>query len=942
MGRSRFSPPDQTEPPARPFLDLNAYFARLDARLDEIEARLFELEERGVRHRPRYASPDELALEYGIKDTTMRAWLFARTTNGLEALTITQGRRIYLDREEFARWFGKGQGARKERGAVAARADRTLERLDAAGQEEARRLFVRLVQTSPTTGGLENTRRRAALQDLGPDSRGVIQAFAAPEVRLVVTAQDETGAETVEVAHERLIAAWNRLQGWLEEDVEFRLWRQRLEPSLRHYNRDPTNLLTGAALTEARTWLDRAGDELTPMERKLVEASLARFRRQKRWRKIGVAAGLAVMLALAMLAFGSYTSERKARREEARAQRESARTSYTAALAEIDAERWDRALPHLAKAIRLDHDWQVPRDLALSVLQSIPVPRVGMRLSVEEGRRYAFLDESRLLEFVPDGPPRMLDPQTGSERSERPPPGLSEPSNVASVMAGGILTRTDGGETQVWNLATGEPLGPRLTHGPGLLTAWLSPDGKALLAQTETEVRPWNIQTGTALHPAFPHDNFRFLPMWAKDAPRLLTSPSETTLQVWDLTSGKPIGPTLRSPEPFRRAVLSPDGNRIASLTGDPGLADETFSLWNARTGQQLASQVAEAFDLGLGEFSPQGDRLVVSSRTGTARLWNPRTGEPTGVEIPGDQDIQPAQFSADGCRLLTFSLDGSVRGWDAETGLPLGPPMGHPPGRAWGYFYSADRHVFSLAPDRGHRYWQAPAGSPRALAVRRTDGTLDVAISPDGEWIATTGRTDPVSIRNIRTGKIRELATRQPSRATSVEFSPDGNSLLSSFADGTVQIWRPDSARTVVLPQQLGKPWRITFSPDGRWILAPGRSELRLLDSKTGEISPRRAGTGYRVRKRRDFDLAGLHQPARGGRTHRGPRRSCLGPGLRPHRPPAHRRLAGEAGPGHRSGRGRSPRGDVRRLAGALVVHGPLRTTRLSPVQPDGRAVPL
>jgi hypothetical protein len=115
MGRSRFFPPSSTESPARPVLDLNAYFARLDARLDEIEARLFKLEERGARHRPRYASPDELALEYGIKDTTMRAWLFARTSNGLETLTITKGRRIYLDREEFARWFGKGQGVRDER-----------------------------------------------------------------------------------------------------------------------------------------------------------------------------------------------------------------------------------------------------------------------------------------------------------------------------------------------------------------------------------------------------------------------------------------------------------------------------------------------------------------------------------------------------------------------------------------------------------------------------------------------------------------------------------------------------------------------------------------------------------------------------------------------------------------------------------------------------------
>ena len=144
-------------------------------------------------------------------------------------------------------------------GAVAQQAEELYQKLVPLEQQAAVRVFLELVQTGENT---EDTRRRAALQEMGEETRDLVKKLA--DARLVVTGRDEaTGQETVEVAHEALIQHWHRLQGWLNADREFLLWRQRLRHDLEDWQRtgrDEGALLRGASLAEAERWLTgRAG-----------------------------------------------------------------------------------------------------------------------------------------------------------------------------------------------------------------------------------------------------------------------------------------------------------------------------------------------------------------------------------------------------------------------------------------------------------------------------------------------------------------------------------------------------------------------------------------------------------------------------------------------------------------------------------------------------------
>ncbi|MGW8249010.1 MAG: nSTAND1 domain-containing NTPase, partial [Anaerolineales bacterium] len=143
------------------------------------------------------------------------------------------------------------------RGALASYADRVYDELDIDSRERVQRIFTQLVRPGD---GTDDTRRVATHSEIGEQDWSLVQHLA--DRRLVVTALDEAGNETVEVVHEALIGNWDRLKSWIDEARAFRTWQERLRAALRQWKSsggDEGALLRGALLAEAEGWLaDRA------------------------------------------------------------------------------------------------------------------------------------------------------------------------------------------------------------------------------------------------------------------------------------------------------------------------------------------------------------------------------------------------------------------------------------------------------------------------------------------------------------------------------------------------------------------------------------------------------------------------------------------------------------------------------------------------------------
>ena len=196
-------------------------------------------------------------------------------------------------------------------GAIGRRANAVFAGLTGEQQAAAPRLFGRLVRLTAAGEEGADTRQRVRLDDLDEASRSAVEPFVAG--RLLVTARDPGTSTTqanpddgpapvapddpttVEVAHEALIRQWERLRGWIKEDREFLLWRQRLGFQIAEWERsgrDGGTLLRGALLKEARRFVRSRRADLNDREREF----LARSESQSRRRLVGI--GVITILAI--------------------------------------------------------------------------------------------------------------------------------------------------------------------------------------------------------------------------------------------------------------------------------------------------------------------------------------------------------------------------------------------------------------------------------------------------------------------------------------------------------------------------------------------------------------------------------------------------------------------------------------------------------------------
>jgi len=110
------------------------------------------------------------------------------------------------------------------------------------------------------------------------------------------------------------------------------------------------------------------------------------------------------------------------------------------------------------------------------------------------------------------------------------------------------------------------------------------------------------------------------------------------------------------------------------------------------------------------------------------------------------------------------------------------------------------------------------------------------IAISPDGRYVAVSGRFDAFKLYDS-SGKLVRAFQGHTGRTRYVAFGPDGRQIASTSEDGTLRLWETTSGQAVrVLQAKTGRGFaQAFFSADGRRLAALGDDMLYIWSTQDG-----------------------------------------------------------------------------------------------------------
>jgi WD40 repeat protein/tRNA A-37 threonylcarbamoyl transferase component Bud32 len=294
-------------------------------------------------------------------------------------------------------------------------------------------------------------------------------------------------------------------------------------------------------------------------------------------------------------------------------------------------------------------------------------------------------------------------------------------------------------------------------------------------------------------------------------------------VRLFDLTTGRPVGPDLEHQSTVCSAAFSPDGRMLVN-----GSTDNTARLWSVPGGESLARPLDLHRPVRLVTFAPDG-RSLATQDGDLVRLWAPPEEAVPTARVPLDGKSSFAALSPDGALMIptgmSFHGESTLRSRGAShvaTGRPAGPPL-------------------------------RPGGV-----------IVDATFSPDGKSVATLGVRDgpstegqEVVVWDWASGRQRWRA-ELPSGPRSLAYRRDGRRLAVLCGGGELLIFDPDNGR-----EALHGSWNPTRGPsnDARPGPRPGGIPG---GPRTGDPGRSRRRARPRMRGRRRAAAPGRGAPGR------------------------------------------------------------------------------
>lgn len=188
---------------------------------------------------------------------------------------------------------------------------------------------------------------------------------------------------------------------------------------------------------------------------------------------------------------------------------------------------------------------------------------------------------------------------------------------------------------------------------------------------------------------------------------------------------------------------------------------------------------------------------------------------------------IQALAFSPQ-AKVIAVGTYGTVQLLDATTRQPVRTIEGVA-GKVNALRFSADGSMlFAAAGEPGiggiAYQWKTADGSLVHKFEGHRDALYALALSPDGQMLATGSYDQKIKLWNVASGTEIKTLTGHNGGVNGLSFRPDGKVLASASVDRTVKLWDVATGKRLdTLSQPLKEQSVVAFAPDGKTLVAGG-----------------------------------------------------------------------------------------------------------------------
>lgn len=501
----------------------------------------------------------------------------------------------------------------------------------------------------------------------------------------------------------------------------------------------------------------------------------------------------------------------------------------TVTLEQEDVRIWDLATLVERGALLRSRDRAILRHSDHRVITTAGARSPTTRIAISPDSSWLAISNEQL---------EIRDAATGAERAvvQREIPDVMD----VAISPDGTWLVAAGQAVRIFDAATGVPRRTLLDGSSGLSRMAMSPDGTWIAVSSGNQdglVHLVDTTTGTERTTLRCQPGTDITIEISSDGQFLMTH--DGSVRIWNAASGETVATLACQRGDTTEAAFAPAGTWLWSL----GL-DQSVRVWDTTTGTE---RVTLQHRNKVSNVTAPTDGSWLATNDGSPRIWDTSTSAETGG-FPHPHEVMDVAPSPDGEWLATLDRSATVRIWD--TRLAVDQTAVTRQAAVLALVVARDGSwVATEGEDGTVRIWDStsPSAIERATVSHRPDAaagvmtlTTALAVAPDGSWLATAGHGGTIRIWDCTTANVTERATLiNGSDATALAVAPDGSWLAVGGDDGTIRIWDAATAveRATLMhgPDAIVAPTALAIAPDSTWLATIGHDgTIRLWDVAT------------------------------------------------------------------------------------------------------------